>query len=148
MNSLDFFNSNYSLNDFINNHSNSNISNEFTNLVLYFDKTDVSFSRDSCNVIMSQNHIIGNLKNYSIRIDPDDFDGIGFEIQLKSIVDPYRPQDGIIKTGNEYFAWLAAVPYGLINGELILEDQKFPISGYGYHDHNWGNTPLQKLFYL
>ena len=112
----------------------------------YFDKTDVSFSKDSCNVIMSRNHIIGNLKNYSIRIDPGDFDGIGFEIQLKSIVDPYRPQDGIIKTGNEYFAWLAAVPYGLINGELFLEDQKLPISGYGYHDHNWGNTPLQKLF--
>ena len=41
-NSLDFFNSNYSLNDFINNHSNSNISNEFTNLVLYFDKTENS----------------------------------------------------------------------------------------------------------
>ena len=41
-NSLDFLNSNYSLNDFINNHSNSNISNEFTNLVLYFDKTENS----------------------------------------------------------------------------------------------------------
>ena len=41
-NSLDFFNTNYSLNDFIDNHSNSNISNEFTNLVLYFDKTENS----------------------------------------------------------------------------------------------------------
>ena len=41
-NSLDFFNTNYSLSDFINNHSNSNISNEFTNLVLYFDKTENS----------------------------------------------------------------------------------------------------------
>ena len=40
--SLDFINDNYSLDSFINNHSNSNISNEFSNLILYFDKTENS----------------------------------------------------------------------------------------------------------
>ena len=40
--SLDFISDNYSLDSFINNHSNSNISNEFSNLILYFDKTENS----------------------------------------------------------------------------------------------------------
>ena len=52
-NSLDFFNTNYSLSDFIDNHSNSNISNEFTNLVLYFDKTE-----DSNHFINSESEIL------------------------------------------------------------------------------------------
>ena len=112
----------------------------------YFRKEDVFFEKDSCNVFMNKNHFMGNLKEYTINIDPEDFDGIGLEIQLKSMVDPYRPQDGIIKAENEYFAWLAAVPYGLVRGKLILDDVEKPITGNGYHDHNWGNTPLQKLF--
>ena len=112
----------------------------------YFNKKDVSFSIDSCNVQMGENSIIGNLKNYKIIIDPKDFDGIGFNIDLESRSLPYRPQDGIIKAGDDYFAWLAAVPKGNFRGTFTLNNKKKEIEGNGYHDHNWGNTPLQKLF--
>ena len=47
-----------------------------------------------------------------LKIDPEDFDGFGFDISLKSKVPPYRPQDGIISAGDDFFAWLAAVPNG------------------------------------
>ena len=59
---------------------------------------------------------------------------------------PYRPQDGIIKAGESYFAWLAAVPSGKISGNIIIDNENKSISGSGYHDHNWGNIPLQRLF--
>ena len=112
----------------------------------YFKKNEVSFQSDSCSVSMNQNSFSGNLESYNITIDPNDFDGFGFDLNLQSLVSPYRPQDGVIRAGSDYFAWLAAVPNGNVNGAIIVDGQEKKIKGSGYHDHNWGNTPLQKLF--
>ncbi len=114
--------------------------------IKYFDEKNVSFLKDSCNVQMGKNSIIGNLKRYKIKIDPEDFDGFGIDIELNSKSLPYRPQDGIIKAGDNFFAWLAAVPKGEFKGQFFINNKKENIEGNGYHDHNWGNTPLQKLF--
>ena len=114
--------------------------------IKFFKESEVSFSKDSCNVKMGSNSIIGNLESYQITIDPNDFDGIGFDVILKSNSLPYRPQDGIIKAGSNYFAWLSAVPNGDFEGKLTFNSKTKQINGSGYHDHNWGNTPLQKLF--
>ena len=65
---------------------------------------------------------------------------------MKSKISPYRPQDGIINAGEDYFAWLAAVPNGDVSGTLTYANTNSVISGSGYHDHNWGNIELQKLF--
>ncbi len=114
--------------------------------IKYFKKSDVFFSYDSCNVVMGENTFKGDLKKYTININPEDFDGIGVNLSLESEVLPFRPQDGIIRTEKEYFGWLAAVPYGKVEGTLSIEGRDQNIAGSGYHDHNWGNTPLQKLF--
>ena len=112
----------------------------------YFKSNEVSFQSDSCLVMMNKNLFAGNLNKYRIALDPDDFDGFGFNLSLQSLVDPYRPQDGIIKAGDDYFAWLAAVPNGDVDGTITINGKEKKIKGSGYHDHNWGNTPLQKLF--
>ena len=112
----------------------------------YFNKDDVSFLKDSCRVIMKKNSFIGNLKKYNVTIDPNDFDNYGFSLDLKSQIKPYRPQDGVINAGDDYFAWLAAVPNGNVTGTVTVNGTEKKIKGTGYHDHNWGNTPLQKLF--
>ena len=112
----------------------------------YFKSSEVSFQSDSCLVMMNKNLFAGNLNKYSIALDPDDFDGFGFNLNLQSLVGPYRPQDGIIQAGDDYFAWLAAVPNGDVDGTITINGKEKKIKGSGYHDHNWGNTPLQKLF--
>ena len=112
----------------------------------YFKSNEVSFQSDSCLVMMNKNLFAGNLNKYSIALDPDDFDGFGFNLNLQSLVGPYRPQDGIIQAGDDYFAWLAAVPNGDVDGTITINGKEKKIKGSGYHDHNWGNTPLQKLF--
>ncbi len=112
----------------------------------YFKKNEVSFQSDSCAVLMNKNSFSGNLNDYNIVLNSDDFDGFGFNLNLKSLVSPYRPQDGIIKAGSDYFAWLAAVPNGNVDGTITVRGEEKKIKGSGYHDHNWGNTPLQKLF--
>lgn len=112
----------------------------------YFNKNEVSFQSDSCAVIMNQNSFTGNLETYNIKLNPNDFDNYGFNLNLNSLVGPYRPQDGIIEAGSDYFAWLAAVPNGSVDGTVTINGKEKKIRGSGYHDHNWGNTPLQKLF--
>tara|TARA_S200000501_G_scaffold106475_1_gene99916 strand:+ start:1220 stop:2377 length:1158 start_codon:yes stop_codon:yes gene_type:complete len=112
----------------------------------YFKSNEVSFQSDSCLVMMNKNSFAGNLNNYNIVLDPDDFDGFGFSLNLQSLVGSYRPQDGIIQAGDDYFAWLAAVPNGNVDGTITVDGKEKKIKGSGYHDHNWGNTPLQKLF--
>lgn len=114
--------------------------------IKFFKSKDTFFSKDSCNVQYNDNIFIGNLDNYQIKINPKDFDGFGLDIKLKSKISPYRPQDGIINAGEDYFAWLAAVPNGDVSGTLTYANTNSVISGNGYHDHNWGNIELQKLF--
>ena len=115
-------------------------------MMKFFKEEDVYFSKDSCNVIMGENYFRGNLNQYSIYLSEKDFEGFGIQINLDSNLKPYRPQDGIIKAGEDYFAWLAAVPNGKTKAKIIQNEQIFHLQGSGYHDHNWGNTPLQKLF--
>lgn len=112
----------------------------------YFNRSDVFFEKDSCNVQMKNNLFRGNLSKYEIKLDPKNFDNFGFDLDLESSVKPYRPQDGIIRAGDDYFAWLAAVPNGKVSGSITVDGKTKNIEGTGYHDHNWGNTPLQKLF--
>ena len=112
----------------------------------YFNKKDVSFSSDSCKVIMGDNYFIGNLNSYNIKLSSNDFEGFGIDINLDSELEPFRPQDGIIKAGDDYFAWLAAVPAGKFFAQILFDGEERIITGDGYHDHNWGNTPLQRLF--
>ena len=115
-------------------------------LMKFFKKHEVSFSKDSCNIQMGDNFFKGNLQTYKISLSPYDFEGFGIDLTLKSTSKPYRPQDGIIKAGDDYFAWLATVPNGTVDARINYNNTKKTLTGDGYHDHNWGNTPLQKLF--
>ena len=114
--------------------------------IKYFKEKDILISKNQCNVKYGNNIFKGDLSNYTIKINPEDFDGFGFDLELNSKIPPYRPQDGIVNAGDDYFAWLAAVPNGEVKGKLFYNNDESYISGKGYHDHNWGNTPLQKLF--
>ena len=124
----------------------NNLDGEELFLMKFFKEEEVYFVKDSCNVRMGENYFRGNLKKYEIHLNGKDFEGFGIQITLDSNLKPYRPQDGIIKAGEDYFAWLAAVPNGTAKAKIIRNGNTQEIKGSGYHDHNWGNTPLQKLF--
>ncbi len=114
--------------------------------IKFFKKKDIFIEKSECRLEYKDNLFSGDLKKYNIKISPSDFDGFGFDITLDSNIPSYRPQDGIISAGNDFFAWLAAVPNGDVSGTLTFNDTTREIRGDGYHDHNWGNIPLQKLF--
>ncbi|MCU0850644.1 MAG: hypothetical protein MUC80_05125 [Candidatus Thermoplasmatota archaeon] len=41
------------------------------------------------------------------------------------------------KTKTEYTCWAAILPKAVVDGLLILKNQKISLKGKGYHDHNW-----------
>ena len=48
----------------------------------------------------------------------------------------------MIKHGKHYFAWLPSVPEGSVKANIIINNETLSLSGTGYHDHNWGDTPM------
>ena len=113
--------------------------------IQYFKDKNVSFSKDSCNVKYENNFFKGNLKNYSINVDVFGKNKIGAKLYLDSNSTPYRPKDGLIRMGKDYFAWLSAVPDGSVKGDIYFKGDTLNFQGNGYHDHNWSNAPFQQM---
>jgi hypothetical protein len=43
----------------------------------------------------------------------------------------------------QFFGWVPSIPFGTETGTLTYDGQSHQVSGTGYHDHNWGNVPMQ-----
>jgi hypothetical protein len=71
------------------------------------------------------------------------------ELVYEAIAPGWRAGTGFLfndlKSGH-YFRWVVPVPQALVSGYIVLEGQKFPVMGTGYHDHNWGNFFLPDAF--
>lgn len=73
---------------------------------------------------------------------------IEYDFVLKPTVPMWRPKTGHIYFGEEeekFFAWFVGVPSGTIEAELSVGGRKKHLKGNGYHDHNWGNCPMQSV---
>ncbi len=109
------------------------------NLVNYYAATD------SCYVQMGKSYVKGNLKTYFIHIDQNDFKA---DLTLKNTAQSWRPKTGyLVFDYTKYFAWLVAVPEGNVSGKITFNGKTYNVSGSGYHDHNWGNYPMDKLIH-
>lgn len=69
------------------------------------------------------------------------------DLTFRGLVPPWRPGAGKSYFGDlkRYFAWLPAIPYGLVEGTLTYDGQPRAVRGSGYHDHNWGNVALPSV---
>lgn len=106
-----------------------------------FKKNSVRFSKDKCDVHYGDSCFVGDLKDYHIKAQVTD--GLGFDVQLHSISKPWRGETGFLgfeKNDERYFTWLCVVPRGTVTGTLTINGNSRKITGFGYHDHQWGNT--------
>jgi predicted secreted hydrolase len=74
---------------------------------------------------------------------------VSAELVYEAIAPGWRPGTGYLFMDQEsghYFKWVVPVPQALVSGHLVLEGQKIPVMGIGYHDHNWGNFFLPDAF--
>jgi hypothetical protein len=115
-----------------------------------YDTTADQFtaSKAGCDVRIGCNRFVGDLHRYRITATIEE---ISVEIELTGEVRPWRPKSGHIYFGSEgrekLFAWLPSVPQGLASVRYKVGDQEYRASGSGYHDHNWGDVPMQTLMH-
>lgn len=105
-----------------------------------------SFATDQADIKIGPHEFKGDLDTYTIHVDPAETGSLGCDLTLSRGVASYRPATGYIEAGSQYFAWLVAVPEGAITGTLTADGVTRPVTGSGYHDHNWGNVSPAKLF--
>lgn len=103
-----------------------------------------SWSKEKCDVHYWEHYFTGNLKDYSIHMEP--INGFGANLKLHSLSKPYRPGSSYIEFAKKdhFYTWLCVVPRGEVNGTLTLNGKTFPVHGWGYHDHQWGNVNFLK----
>jgi hypothetical protein len=105
-------------------------------------------SKSTCDVRVGTNRFVGDLNRYHITATIEE---ISVEIELTAEVPAWRPKSGHLYFGVEgrekLFAWLPSVPHGRASVRYRIGDEEHRASGSGYHDHNWGDVPMQTLMH-
>lgn len=111
-----------------------------------FSTDECSWSRLQCDVRYGKHYFTGDLKDYAIHVDP--INGLGADLKLHSLSKSYRPGTSYIEFGSpdKYYTWFCVVPKGELTGTLTIEGKTFQVHGYGYHDHQWGNVSIVKVW--
>jgi hypothetical protein len=114
----------------------------------FYDTTADQFaaSKEGCDVRIGTNRFVGDLHRYRITAAIEE---ISVEIELTGEVRAWRPKSGHLYFGAEgretLFAWLPTVPQGVAHVRCKIGHEEYCASGSGYHDHNWGDVPMQSL---
>jgi hypothetical protein len=110
-----------------------------------FGPEEFAAANDSCDVRIGANVFGGDLHTYTITAQVED---VEVQVSLTGEVPAWRPQTGHMYFGpndEHEFNWLPAVPQGRVQATYRVAGRTFTASGVGYHDHNWGNTPINSL---
>jgi hypothetical protein len=105
-------------------------------------------SKERCDVRIGTNRFVGDLRRYHIAAAIEE---VSVEIELTGKVRAWRPKSGHLYFGAEgrerLFAWLPSVPQGVAHVRYKIGHEQYRASGSGYHDHNWGDVPMQRLIH-
>jgi hypothetical protein len=96
-------------------------------------------------VRIGENSFDGDLHSYKITAQIED---VAVDVSLTGEVPAWRPGTGHVYFGSKdehEFNWLPAVPQGTVDATYRVAGQARTASGVGYHDHNWGNAPINSL---
>ena len=116
--------------------------------LVHFDPAEWSAATDHADVrIGAANRFTGDLHAYRISVDLGD---VSADVVITGDVPAWRPETGIMLFGEKQeheFAWLPSVPQGQVTASYTVDGTTTETTGVGYHDHNWGNTPLASLIH-
>ncbi len=108
---------------------------------------DYHFAKDRCECRIKDNYFAGDLHQYTICVNGEKLQA---KMTLQGRIRPWRPQSGQILFGDHeesVFAWLPAVPEAEAVADITGQAGTLHLIGTGYHDHNWGNVPMQKVMH-
>ena len=108
--------------------------------------TLIRAAKDKCDVQIKDSYIRYRDGKYELHVTVDD---IKFDCVMTPRLPMWRPGTGHTYFGDtkeKYFAWFVAVPAGEISAKLAIGDNARSLQGRGYHDHNWGNEEMNKIW--
>ncbi len=112
------------------------------NFVRTYSAQSFSASTERADVRIENNRFMGNLSRYTIDAEIDD---VKIHVTLDAKIRPWRPHTGYLVFGehrDREFSWLPAVPQGTVRGSYEVDGVRKEVTGFGYHDHNWGNIGM------
>ena len=96
---------------------------------------------------MGANRLKGSIPRYDVEFHDKD---LGCKLTFESVTEAFRsPPDGVAnfsKQPDRWIGWVIAQPRARVTGTLILNGKEIPVTGVGYHDHNWGNIALTDMY--
>ena len=104
-------------------------------------------SKDGCDVRIGPCTFSCDLHTCRIHCE---MDAVHVDVTLTGTVPAWRPYASHTMFGENdeyYFAWLPSIPQGRVSGTIDIAGIKTRLSGIGYHDHNWGNAPMQDVLH-
>ena len=118
----------------------------YTMIEASFEKKDVSVAHDHCDVTAGGNYVRGEWPKFELHFEHDDAKlDLAFESLTQGVMEPpdgcFIGRDLPPATGT-YMGWVIAMPRARVTGTLTLAGKKIPLSGLGYHDHQWGSVHL------
>jgi hypothetical protein len=117
------------------------------NKIAEFTPEDFTASTDRCAVRIGTNSFSGDLHTYKIIATIED---VSVQVSLTGEVPAWRPGTGHLYFGADdehEFNWIPAVPQGKADVTYRVAGVSAGSSGVGYHDHNWGNAPMNSLIH-
>lgn len=113
-----------------------------------YGKQDFSAARDKAAVRIGMNTLEvyqedGRLPTYEISVQEQ---GLGCHLKYTAEVNGWKPGTGFSQFGDMgFFAWVIPFARASVEGTITEGNQTIPVSGIGYHDHNWLNFPFQRI---
>lgn len=108
--------------------------------------TVIDSSREKCDVRIGESYLKYDGSQYLLHVE--DGSGIIYDAVMKSELPMWRPDTGhwmMGKHDEHFFAWFVAQPSSSVDAVLTKDGKSVRMTGYGYHDHNWGNIGMDKL---
>jgi hypothetical protein len=99
-------------------------------------------SPDTCDVRIGDSYMRGEYPVYEVAMEAG---GDRVDLVFESEVPGWKPGTGaniVPFPLHKTMGWLVPVPRARVRGTITLGGSTFEVAGYGYHDHNWGETPI------
>lgn len=99
---------------------------------------------DRCNVRMGESFAREENGLYKVKMHAK---GVGAELVFRNLLPGWKPASGFMyHSASAEQGWVIATPRSITEGNLYIGDKVIPVTGRGYHDHNWGTVNLYECF--
>jgi hypothetical protein len=111
-----------------------------------YDVSQLEASGARCELRVGAHFVRESNGSYEIRWRCQD---VAIELTWETQAAGWLPGTGALfsdQTTGKHLNWVIPVPRARVNGQLHLQGASFFVKGLGYHDHNWGNTSMNRAF--